>query len=397
MTQYFPADAKKLVSLSCALFASGCHMEDRFWKNRIETLLSKLLRSGNQGVLDAALHQLQKIHAGACSLLVELIETQCESCTFEYEGKAWDAVLIAAPILVWTRYSIPSGLLKPDLTEVFLTQLQTDILAQHTRVALAPCLYSIDQLPHDHVNVYRFTQQLSQAACTDTPLRIAATDLLQTTPALADPRFLLAVVMAPAGAALFRWQEERGARAERDACLARWAEQGRAPFALALPGCEFESLLPDAYYRACRNADARIRTAVLRTAVRYLQDALSLDASDLRAVIGCFGEHHVDEYRIGFTRRGDGEVLHGIVWPLYGEESAGFGVNPMENESEQDPIIHIIELLKEIGVNEIRRHPGRFEPEYCDDCGAPLYADPLGEIVHAEMPEDIETAHPRFH
>src|SRR5260363_158581 len=72
-----------------------------------------------------------------------------------------------------------------------------------------------------------------------------------------------------------RRQEERGAHAGRDAWLARWAEQGRAPLALALPGCEFECLLPDAYYSACRNADTRIRTAVLRTAVRYLQDALA--------------------------------------------------------------------------------------------------------------------------
>jgi hypothetical protein len=54
-------------------------------------------------------------------------------------------------------------------------------------------------------------------------------------------------------------------------------------------------------------------------------------------------------------------------------------------------------LLKETGITDIRRHAGRFEPEYCDDCGVPLYADPLGEIVHAEMPEDAEPAQPHFH
>jgi hypothetical protein len=27
----------------------------------------------------------------------------------------------------------------------------------------------------------------------------------------------------------------------------------------------------------------------------------------------------------------------------------------------------------------------------------PLYADPLGEIVHAEMPEDAEPVQPHFH
>ena len=29
--------------------------------------------------------------------------------------------------------------------------------------------------------------------------------------------------------------------------------------------------------------------------------------------------------------------------------------------------------------------------------GVPLYADPLGEIVHAEMPEDASPAQPHFH
>ncbi len=397
MTKYFPVDAKKLVSLSGALFASNCHIEDRFWKSRIETLLSKVLRNGDQSVLDAALQQLQKIHPGACSVLAELAEAQSESFTFEHGGSAWDAVLIAAPILVWTRYSIPSGALKPDLVDALLSQLRTYVLAQNTRVAIAPCLYSIDQLPHDHANVYRFAQQLGQAACTDTPVRIAADDLPQAAPALADPRFLLAVVTAPPGAALFRWQEGHGTHADRGACLAHWAEQGRTPLALALPGCEFECLLPDAYYCACRNADIRIRTEVLRTAVRYLQDTLAADAGDLRAVIGGFGERYVDEYRIGFTRRGVNKVLHGIVWPLYGEESAGSGLAHIEDESEQCPIIKIVELLKETGVTEIRQHPNRFELEYCDDCGAPLYADPLGEIVHAEMPEDAETAQQQFH
>jgi hypothetical protein len=33
--------------------------------------------------------------------------------------------------------------------------------------------------------------------------------------------------------------------------------------------------------------------------------------------------------------------------------------------------------------------------EYCDDCGAPLYPNPEGEPVHAELPEPEEEALPR--
>ena len=36
----------------------------------------------------------------------------------------------------------------------------------------------------------------------------------------------------------------------------------------------------------------------------------------------------------------------------------------------------------------------RLPLEYCDDCGAPLYPNPDGEPVHAELPEE-EASVPR--
>jgi hypothetical protein len=37
------------------------------------------------------------------------------------------------------------------------------------------------------------------------------------------------------------------------------------------------------------------------------------------------------------------------------------------------------------------------EPEFCEDCGAPLYPSPSDEVVHVEMPEDTEPASTQFH
>jgi len=53
--------------------------------------------------------------------------------------------------------------------------------------------------------------------------------------------------------------------------------------------------------------------------------------------------------------------------------------------------------LAECGVTQVKRLPATFTPEYCEDCGAPLFANAEGEIVHAELPEeaDIQAAH--FH
>ncbi|MNT94589.1 hypothetical protein D3C72_2363140 [compost metagenome] len=57
----------------------------------------------------------------------------------------------------------------------------------------------------------------------------------------------------------------------------------------------------------------------------------------------------------------------------------------------------IAALLKEFGVNDVRRLPGVLPPEYCEDCGAPYFPNPLGELVHAELPEDAEAAPAHFH
>lgn len=399
MTKRLPPDAEKLIGLCLASYVSGSRTEDRFWEAQTDALVAKILRQGNQAALDAALERLQQNHPGAYSVLADIADAHSESLSISHENRQWDAILIAAPVLAWTRYTIPLGPLKADTVNALHTHLQAHILADGVRLALAPYLYSIDQLPEQQIETYRLTQQFAQAALERRPIQLPLNlrELPELAPVLADPRFLLAVATAPAGQALFRWQEEEsGIRIERSDCLKQWAAQGGANFAQALPGCELECLLPDAYHAACRTADEKIRPHTLRTAVRYLNDTLAPNANGLRAVIAGFGEHRVDEYRIGFTQRGDNAVLYGIVWPLYGHEDIA-ALAAEQDETANSPLDDIIALLKEANIVDIRRHAGRFDPEYCEDCNGPLYANPLGEIVHAEMPADIEPAQPHFH
>ena len=53
--------------------------------------------------------------------------------------------------------------------------------------------------------------------------------------------------------------------------------------------------------------------------------------------------------------------------------------------------------LREAGITEIRFWPDLNEPDFCEDCGSPLYPNGKGEIVHADMPEDIEPETTHFH
>jgi hypothetical protein len=82
------------------------------------------------------------------------------------------------------------------------------------------------------------------------------------------------------------------------------------------------------------------------------------------------------------------EVAQGVVWPLLGAES---------ETDEPSPLDRIRETLREAGVVDVRTWPDLTEPEYCEDCGVPLYPNHAGEVVHAEMPEDAEPESSHFH
>lgn len=161
--------------------------------------------------------------------------------------------------------------------------------------------------------------------------------------------------------------------------------------ATLLPGCGLECLLPDAYYVSNREADRRVRPLSLRAAVSWLEGATNLSADQLRAVIAACGQEHIEEYRIGFTPRNSNDVYYGCVWPVYGREEE------QADDEAPDVAEQIAALLKEYGVSEIRRIPGRLQAEFCDDCGAPYFPDPLGVLVHAELPEDAEAVPAKFH
>lgn len=390
-------EVDRLVGLCLALYASGSRVEDRFWENQIDQLLDSALQAGRQTNLDAALDELQKHHPQVYGTLADLTETRSESFVVsDRDGAQWDVLLVAAPVLAWTRYLIPSGRLRGEVPVALRTQLDAHVFASNTRSALAPFLYSIDQLPRHHAETYQFAQKMAQAALQGSTPRLGSETLEETSAILADPRFLLAAVAAPLGQPLFRWQEESGdPRQGRRRCLDDWAKQGGNTLNALFAGCEIECLLPDAFHAACREADEKIRPHSVRTAVTYLCDTLKTEAGALRAVIGGFGEQRIDEYRIGFTRRGSNDVLYGVVWPLYGRESGEMG-DELQGDAAA-PLDEIMALLRDAGITDIRRHAGRYEPEFCEDCGTPLYLDPTGEIVHAEMPEDAEPARPQFH
>ena len=170
----------------------------------------------------------------------------------------------------------------------------------------------------------------------------------------------------------------------RDASLEQWRAQGGACLTPLLPGCAVDLVLPESYFAASRAADKDSRPYSVRASVAFLGTTLETPAANLRAVIAPFWERTLEEYRIGFTVRGQDAVVHGVVWPLLGAE-----------DETTDCAAQIETVLRESGVNDVVFLDHQFPMEYCDDCGAPLYPSPEGEVAHAEMPEDHAEQMPR--
>lgn len=381
-------DAERLIALANGLNASGSVTEDRYWESEVSALASRLLENGNDAPIDGALDHLYQTNLGAYDTLIELVENESESVAVMQGDRAWQALLVAAPIVAWSKYSIPSGTITRDDAEALKVQLQAHVLADGARLSLVPYLYSIDQLPRQYSELRRLAARLADAAVTGEVPRLDLSRLPETAHLLADTRFLVACAAVPRGQPLFRWQEDASGHAGRTGSLEQWIAQARPTLSKLLPGCVFECLLPDAYYVNCRESDRRVRPFGIRAAAAFLENALAAKPADLQAVVAGFGEERIDEYRVAFSLQGESDVAHGVVWPLYGRE---------DENAHPGPIDEVLAQLASVGLTEVKRLSGTFTPEYCEDCGAPLFANAEGEIVHAELPEEADTQAAHFH
>ena len=372
-------DAERLVSAALALASSGSRVEDRFWEAQLALRMEKLLDSGHGQAIHDALERLEKTDGDAYGALIEAGEAAAEQVTLEHEGQRFEALLMSAPIVAWTRFRIPSGAISSASLTAIGAHWQSHLLARDLRFRLVPWLYSLDQLPRDLADVRRLTRKLGQAALSGQSPRLELKDLPETAEMLADTRFLLAVAVVPVGAPLFRWQETAvDQHASRAQCLTLWTEQGRPNLEPLLAGCGFELLLPDAYHVNLRESDRRVRPYGIRAGVHFLTHALNVEPTGLSAAVAAFGDGDVEEFRIGISQSDRDEVIQGIVWPLLGAES---------EDDDPSPLDGIRDTLREVGVTDVRVWTETVRPDFCEDCGAPLFPNGKGEIVHAEEPE----------
>jgi hypothetical protein len=369
-------DAERLAWLAQGLADSGSRLEDDWLEAEIGALIEKQLKTADEDALNQALDRLRETNPRAYDELADLIEAACEVKRAGEQSR----LLIAVPVLAWSRYAIPTRTVPKTLLDTLRVQLSAHILGAEARLHFADFLFSPDQLPQGYTDTWAFAEALWTAAAAGQDLSIDAAALPDSQMFVSDVRYLIGVVQVPTGRPVFRWNEVEGGRA---AALVNWREQGGPSFQSLLTGSSYEVLTPDAYFSAWRQADMETRPFALKAAVAYLQSLFNLPANRIRAVAAPYYEHGLEEWRVSFLRAGSDDVVHGVTWPLLGsdDESADIGAE-------------IEALLNSTGIGEVRILNTRMPVEYCDDCGAPLFPSPEAENVHAELPEEIQDAPP---
>lgn len=385
-----PREAEEMIWLAAGLADSGSRAEDNYWELRLSVAVDHMLETGNEEGINATLDHLFSANLPAYEALADILEARAESggasgigttaAGIPDNSQATTVLLIAAPVLAWSRFTIPANTLPANALANLRVHLAAHVLADDVNLAIADVLFSPDQLPQGYCETSRFATELGLRALRNQDLPVDPETLPETSRFLSDVRYVLAAVTAKVGAPIFRWQENDGSR---ELAATQWRLQGGACLAPLLAGCAMELVLPDAFFAASRQADRASRPYSIRASVAFLSSTLETPPNKLRAVVAPFCEREIQEYRISFTASGNSSVIHGVVWPLLG------------GEEESDIPAQIDTALRECGITEILHLDNRFPIEYCDDCGTPMYPSPEGESVHAELPEDKAEQVPR--
>ncbi len=158
------ADATELARLAAGIAESGGKLEDAFWESRLAEVVDSLLQNGAEDDLNAALDRLFDTNPVAHDELADMVEARAESTRIAVAGQEFDVLLVNAPVLAWSRYSIPAGSIPKSTLAALAVQLGAHVHAADARVALVDYLFSPDQLPRSFVDTRNLTRELGEAA-----------------------------------------------------------------------------------------------------------------------------------------------------------------------------------------------------------------------------------------
>lgn len=372
-----------LVKLATGAAASTSKLEDRYWDSALENAVKPMLTPAGQQTIEAALERLWTANGRAYDVLADAVEATIESSTLDQAGQAWDTLMFVVPLLAWSRTRIASGVLRNAELEALRTQLQAHVFTEPARLTLLNYLLTPDQLPQSYYEETQLARELFAAALEQRDLTLKTEGLPEALDFVSDARFVIGAVAVPRGQSVFSWAEPQGSL---EAAQQAWLQQGHDAVLPMLAGVRFEMLMPGAFFATLRKTDRESRLFHIRAGVAYLQASLNRNPAQLGAVFAPFQDkNELLEYRIGLGGVPANEIWHGITWPV-------MSVDEIENAGSE-----IREVLTQAGISHIVEHEHRFPLEYSEEYGDPLFPTANGEVVRAELPEELASAPMQLH
>lgn len=368
----------ELVRLAHLSEESTSDIEDRAVDAAIESICRKALDQFDESDIEAALAQLKDEDGPAYDDLL----AHAEDCAQSIIGQDKLHLLVLIPVFAWSRFKLPFGKL-PKETLVKIAELYKSLyMEDDASIVIGDSLICAEHIPERLKSVRELLNAMTTRQ--KSPVSVfSIAKLLNHDPApdFADTRYLVVALTAAKADAMFK-QLSRGdierARTHMDFSL-----RCHDILETDMRGCVFAVQPPSGFFSAWRQAENAMRVYALKALVGFV-GCMGFGPSELIATTAVFtrptpsANEPNAEIRIGIsTRISPDQVVAGITWPCNPEEA-----DPNQNFAG--------EVLASLQVSRIAALDQVFTMEWCEDCGAPLYANPEGYVTHIEVPESMQ-------
>ena len=374
------ATSDDLVQLALQAADSSSNYEDILCDAALRKACDGIFETGEDADIETALHSLK---ADDDTSAYDALLAMAEDCAQSYTDERGCHQLVLIPILAWSRYQIPCCRLDKNCLKSLADLLRSCFSSPQASVTMGDTLISADNLPEQLIDVRGLLRTLTAGRVQHGAVVSIAKLLRNEPPAdFSDSRYIVAAISAPTPGELFVPQDKP--YIERMRSIMDFSLAAHDVLWASLIGSVFEVQAPSGFYSAWRQTETAMRVFCLKSLVSFVccmnfvpQNLLVTTALFTRPGESAEGEGN-SEIRIGVsTKDKPNSVIAGVVWSM---------VNEDPDALQQ----FAADILRTEGVDRIVALDQVFPMEWCEDCGAPLYATSTGQVAHIEMPEEIQ-------
>ena len=367
-------ESRELLNLAYRASDSTSNVEDRLVAEKIEALCSALLSRGIDSDIEAALSLLKAEEGTQYDDLLAL----AEGCAEYYADKDGAHLLVLIPVLAWSRYKIAFGKMPQEVSCEIAKLYKSHFASPKAHVSIGNSLIAAEHIPERLTEVRSLLTRLVKPKKDASVVDISYLLTADPTDEFSDVRYVALGVSAETATDLFdRFSSERIELARK---LMDFSLKARAVLREFMTGSMLEVQAPAAFFTAWRQAVASERLFSLKALVKYvcIEKIRPEKLIATTAIFSNLSENNAaepqPEVRIGISFTFDANrIVAGVVWPC----------EPAELEIAQGFAKEVLTLE---GIKTVVAHDQLFPLEWCEQCGAPLYANPEGNVTHVEKP-----------